>query len=140
MRLLQYSNIGDLMITNFVRNDIPHYAILSHRWLDATEEPTFEDLTKGTGQGKPGYEKLRFCGEQARQNGLKYFWVDTCCINKADSSELSQAINSMFRWYRDATRCYVYLSDVSTNKRKSNVDSIDTWDSEFRRSKWFTRG
>ncbi|KAF2810837.1 uncharacterized protein BDZ99DRAFT_441433 [Mytilinidion resinicola] len=141
MRLLRYSNSEELTITNFVDNNaIPPYAILSHRWLDDTEEPTFEDLTKGAGQEKLGYKKLRFCIEQARQNGLQYFWVDTCCIDKADSSELSQAINSMFRWYRDATRCYVYLSDVSTRKRKRNVGSIDTWESEFRKSTWFTRG
>jgi hypothetical protein len=44
-----------------------------------TEEITFEDMTNGTGKNKPGYEKIRFCGEQARQNGLEYFWIDTCC-------------------------------------------------------------
>jgi hypothetical protein len=69
MRLLRHSNTGELTITHFADNDaIPPYAILSHTWLADTEEPTFEDLTKGTGQEKLGYEKLRFFGDQARQN------------------------------------------------------------------------
>lgn len=90
MQLFRYSNTGELTITNFVDKDaIPAYSILSHRWLDAIEEPTFEDLTMRTEQEKLDYEKLLFCGEPARQNGLQYFWVDTCCIDKADSSELS---------------------------------------------------
>jgi hypothetical protein len=141
MRLLKYNNTGELTITNFISKDIiPPYAILSHRWLAETEEPTFKDLTNRTRQEKPGYEKLQFCGEQARQNDLQYFWVDTCCIDKENPAELSQAINSMFRWYRNATRCYVYLSDVSTRKRKRNESSRDTWESDFRKSEWFTRG
>ncbi|KAF2727861.1 NACHT-domain-containing protein [Polyplosphaeria fusca] len=76
---------------------------------------------------KPGYEKIRFCAEQARQDGLEYFWIDSC------------SINSMFRWYRNADRCYVYLSDVSTAKRKVNGDVCE-WEAAFRRSRWFTRG
>ena len=122
MRFLLHSETGKFSLTeDLVGNDsIPPYAILSHRWLADTEEPTFEptfeDLTNGTGKEKLGYEKIRFCGEQARQDGLQYFWVDTCCINTAEDAEHSQAINSMFRWYRNATRCYVYLSDVSIDK------------------------
>jgi len=86
---------------------------------------------------KAGYEKIQFCGEQARRDGLQYFWVDTCCINKSSSAELTEAINSMFRWYREATKCYVYLSDVSRPAVKINDMA---WESEFRESKWFTRG
>jgi hypothetical protein len=72
---------------------------------------------------------------------LKYFWVDTCCIDKSSSAELSEAINSMFRWYQKATRCYVYLSDVSIRKRKaSDTSAVCTRESAFRASKWFTRG
>ena len=51
---------------------------------------------------------------------MEYFWVDTCCINKADFTELLEAINSIFRWYRNAAKYYVYLSDVSTTKRKAS--------------------
>lgn len=57
--------------------------------------------------------KIRFCSTQAAADGLQYFWVDTCCIDKSTSDELSTAINSMFRWYQGAAKCYVYLSDVS---------------------------
>ena len=121
MRLLLYSDTGDFSLTkDLVDDKIPPYAILSHTWLKDNEEPTFKDLTNGKGKEKLGYEKIRFCGEQARRDGLYYFWVDTCCINKANYTELSHSINSMFRWYRNATRCYVYLSDVWTTKRKSS--------------------
>ncbi|KAF2807589.1 uncharacterized protein BDZ99DRAFT_346461, partial [Mytilinidion resinicola] len=96
----------------------PPYGILSHTWGLDTEEFTFEDMINGTGEKKPGYEKIRFCGEQARQDGLQYIWVDNCCINKKDFPELVNAINSMYLWYHNATRCYVYLSDVSTKKKE----------------------
>ena len=72
-------------------------------------------MIDGTGKNKVGYEKIRFCGEQARRNGLHNFWVDTCYINKSSDRELSEAINSMFCWYLKASKCYVYLADVSTN-------------------------
>jgi hypothetical protein len=109
MRLLRRSKSGEFSFSrNFIGNDtIPPYAILAHTWGADTTEVTFEDLTNGTGKDKPGYEKIRFCGEQAGQDDLEYFWVDTCCINKADFTELSEAINSMFRWYRNAAQCYV---------------------------------
>ncbi|RFU24057.1 hypothetical protein B7463_g12282, partial [Scytalidium lignicola] len=98
-------------------------------------------MINGMGKDKPGYEKIRFCGEQARQDGLLYFWIDTCCINKRNDAELSRSINSMFRWYHNAAKCYVYLSDVSTTKRKaSNQFSELIWEPAFRVSKWFTRG
>jgi hypothetical protein len=140
MRLLQSEDNGNFSLTEFFESAIPNYAILSHRW--GTDEVTFKDLTDGTSKSKAGgYGKIQFCGEQARRDGLKYFWVDTCCIDKSSSAELSEAINSMFRWYQKATRCYVYLSDVSIRKRKASDRSAEcTWESAFRASKWFTRG
>ncbi|KAF2647145.1 HET-domain-containing protein, partial [Lophiostoma macrostomum CBS 122681] len=138
MRLLLRSNTGKFSLTKeFVGDDIiPPYAILSHTWKEG-EEVTFKDLTDGTGQKRAGYEKIRFCGQQAERDGLQYFWVDTCCIDKSSSAELSEAINSMFRWYRDAAKCYVYLSDVSV----SGIDEFRRrWKPEFKRSRWFTRG
>ncbi|KAI1621217.1 hypothetical protein EDD37DRAFT_659562 [Exophiala viscosa] len=135
------SETDTFSLTEHDDDRIPPYAILSHRWLEDTEEPTFEDLENGTADKKLGYEKIRFCGEQARRDGLQYFWVDTCCINKTNHAELSQAINSMFRWYRNATRCYVYLSDVpSPLSRTSKEFNPQSWDSDFWKSKWFTRG
>jgi len=136
IRLLQYNNDGEFSLTTFFGDEIPEkYAILSHTW--GAEEVTFEDLQGGTGTRKAGYNKIRFCGEQARRDGLQYFWVDTCCIDKSSSAELSEAINSMFRWYRQSTKCYAYLSDVL----RSVVNTNDLpWESAFRNSKWFTRG
>ncbi|KAK7190547.1 Vegetative incompatibility protein HET-E-1-like protein 15 [Paraphaeosphaeria sporulosa] len=113
MRLLQYSENGELSIHSFDDGAIPPYAILSHTWGADGDEVTFADLETGGGRTKPGYKKIVFCGKQARHDGFQYFWIDTCCINKTDKAELAFAIRSMFRWYRNAARCYVYLSDVS---------------------------
>ncbi|TGO52552.1 hypothetical protein BCON_0139g00180 [Botryotinia convoluta] len=138
MHLLEYNNGGRFdLIRNLAGSDIPEYAILSHTWGADTDELTFQDLVNNTGQNKSGYRKLQFCGEQAKRDGLQYFWVDTCCIDKSSSAELQEAINSMFRWYQKATKCYVYLSDVSTNGLNQANSS---WQSIFKKSRWFTRG
>ncbi|TGO17002.1 hypothetical protein BPAE_0455g00010 [Botrytis paeoniae] len=113
IRLLQRKPDGEIVFREPTSGEVPPYAILSHTWGPNDEEVTFEDILNGTGEVKPGYEKIRFCGEQARQDGLEYFWIDTCCINKSNNAELSRSINSMFCWYRNAARCYVYLLDVS---------------------------
>ncbi|KAF2731912.1 HET-domain-containing protein [Polyplosphaeria fusca] len=141
MRLLQCDGAGGYHLTEPLPNDnaVPRYAILSHTWGADSDEVTFNDFTDGTGTDKSGYEKIRFCAEQAKQDGLDHFWIDTCCIDKENKAELSHAINSMFRWYRNAARCYVYLPDVSTAKQKANSDTSE-WESAFRKSKWFTRG
>jgi len=138
MRLLKYTGDGEFSLNEFFEADIPRYAILSHRW--EAEEVTLKNLTDGTGKKMAGYGKIQFCGEQARRDGLKYFWVDTCCIDKSNSTELAEAINSMFRWYRDATKCYVYLSDFSRFYSDSADKFKEVWKSTFRKSKWFTRG
>jgi len=136
MRLLECVN-GKLRLTIDLARDIPEYAILSHTWGLDSEEVTFRDLVDGTGENKTGYEKIRFCAEQARRDGLQYFWVDTCCIDKSNNTELSTAINSMFRWYHNAARCYVYLSGISAAGRKSSAIIRDP---AFRTHRWFTRG
>ncbi|KAH9203227.1 hypothetical protein DL95DRAFT_350087 [Leptodontidium sp. 2 PMI_412] len=140
MRLLQYNNDGDFSLTQVFESEIPTYAMLSHRW--EVEEVTFDDLMDGTGKTKAGYKKIRFCGEQARRDRIQYFWVDTCCIDKTNNTELAEAINSMFRWYRDAAKCYVYLSDVleSVSVTDDNFHLLLPWEPAFRASKWFTRG
>jgi len=143
MRLLTYTDDGKLSITaDLVDEDtMPPYAILSHTWGLDVDEVTFEDLASNAGKDKPGYKKIRFCEEQARQDGLQYFWIDTCCIDKANKAEFSHAIRSMFRWYRKATKCYVYLSDVSSSSLKASGETNPPlWESEFRKSRWFTRG
>lgn len=142
MRLLERGDDGELRLTKRFLDDaiseIPPYAILSHTWGD--EEVLFKDLEAGTEDGtarkKAGYTKIQFCGDQAWRDGLKYFWIDTCCIDKSDASELQHALNSMFRWYRGAAKCYVYLTDVST----CSLDDKSSWELAFKASKWFTRG
>ena len=140
MRLLEHLPNGDFRLTEkFLHDVIPQYAILSHTW--GSEEVTYEDMVEASGRNKAGYEKIQFCGEQAAINGLRYFWVDTCCIKKSSDSELSESLNSMFRWYHRAEKCFVYLCDVSTRKRKrGNKDMQETWEQTFRKSRWFTRG
>jgi hypothetical protein len=138
MRLLAYNNEGEFSLADFF-DDVPEYAILSHRW--GAEEVTFKDLMDGTGKSKAGYGKIQFCGEQARRDGLQYFWVDTCCIDKSNNTELAEAINCMFRWYQGATKCYVYLSDVSRPPFDIDDKSNELpWEATFRKSRWFTRG
>lgn len=141
MRLLQYSESGELSIHCFDDGDIPPYAILSHTWGADGDEVTFADLQTGGGKTKPGYEKILFCGRQARRDSLQYFWIDTCCIDKTNKAELVFAIRSMFRWYRNAAQCYVYLSDVQKRKRKACDRATGlSWEPAFRSSRWFTRG
>jgi hypothetical protein len=126
MHLLRSEN-DRCFLTEFHGKNIPRYAILSHTWGSDCDEVTFKDIRDGTGRNKVGYNKIRFCVEQATKDKLEYFWIDTCCIDKTSSAELQEAINSMFRWYQEAVKCYVYLSDVKDN------DSFQT-------SRWFTRG
>ena len=140
MRLLSWRTDDDFELTTFDDESLPPYAILSHTWADS-QEVTFADLEAGIGKEKAGYAKLRFCGQRAAKDNLKYFWVDTCCINKATSDEISTAINSMFRWYRRAVKCYVFLSDVALPDNVTDPKLYPiTWGNAFQNSRWFTRG
>jgi Heterokaryon incompatibility protein (HET) len=141
MRLLQLEDDGEFSLVEYVGKNAPRYAILSHTWGVDHEEVTFRDLTEGTGKNKAGYRKLTFCAKQAAHDGLQFFWVDTCCIDKSSSAELSEAINSMFQWYHRADKCYVYLSVVSIGGPvQGDLSSQQTWKAAFQRSRWFTRG
>jgi hypothetical protein len=139
MRLLECIDDKFRLTENRIR-DLPQYAILSHTWGADNEEVSYRDLLDGTGQHKTGYKKIEFCAEQARRDGLQYFWVDTCCIDKSNFTELHEAINSMFRWYQNAARCYVYLADVSYTASNSSRQSEFGWEPAFLASRWFTRG
>ncbi|KAI1210057.1 HET-domain-containing protein [Annulohypoxylon truncatum] len=129
MRLL---NCRTLKMKEFFDDNLPSYAILSHTWGD--DEVSYQDFqSKFRRRRKLGFKKIkRFC-TKAASTGNEWVWVDTCCIDKASSAELSEAINSMFHWYRRSHQCFVYLSDVdqSVNKVKGSV---------LRNSRWFTRG
>jgi tetratricopeptide (TPR) repeat protein len=133
MRLLHFNDVRKLVSTDFSGKQIPPYAILSHRWNGDTEV-LFEDLENDAWDKKLGGRKIEFCAEQAAQDQLEYFWIDTCCIDKWNLRELSKAINSMFEWYQKAAKCYVFLTDVSA------PTATDTWEESFRASEWFTRG
>ncbi|KAJ0116662.1 WD40 repeat-like protein [Diaporthe amygdali] len=137
MRLLKRNAAGEIYLTrDLLNDDIPRYAILSHTW--GSDEVLFQDLKDGTGKNKIGHDKIRFCVDQAWNDGLYFCWVDTCCIDKSNSVELQEAINSMFYWYQKAAKCYVYLADVST----PTMDAADnsSWALAFQRSRWFKRG
>lgn len=142
MRLLKCADGKDLSLTgNLPPDEIPPYAILSHTWGPNSDEVTYRDLMDRAGKDKAGYKKIQFCAEQAKRDGLEHFWVDTCCIDKSDPIEVQRSINSMFRWYRDATRCYVYLSNTSiTDGERNGRQPEPAWDSTLRGHRWFTRG
>lgn len=114
--------------------DSPQYAILSHTW--GAHEVVFQDVKGGTEHTKSpeSRTKITKACEQARQDGYEYIWIDTCCIDKSNSSELSESINSMYTWYREAAICYAYLA--------AGPDGLDTPDkkSRFRKNRWFMRG
>ncbi|TRX93584.1 hypothetical protein FHL15_005556 [Xylaria flabelliformis] len=139
MRLLSRDDTGLFSLEEYLSSaTIPPYAILSHTW--SPDEVTYEDLTSRTYLHKHGYRKIRFCAEQAERDRLRHFWVDTCCIDKSSSAELSESINSMFGWYRNASKCYAYLEDVSGPiPRDRDQDNSRNWRLQFQRSRWFTR-
>ncbi|KAF2786713.1 HET-domain-containing protein, partial [Melanomma pulvis-pyrius CBS 109.77] len=140
IRLLQRKPDGEIVLREPTSGDVPAYAILSHTW--GKDEVIFQDMEVNADMSKTvskaGWRKIEFCAKQVAADGLQYFWVDTCCIDKKNAVELGAAINSMFRWYQNATRCYVYLSDVS--KPDNEVDGERAWEKAFRTSRWFTRG
>jgi hypothetical protein len=139
MRLLSIAIDGRLSWTNHPVNDqIPPYAILSHTWegqeVAYKDLRNYKDIQEVNANLKGGYRKIFFCAAQAKRDNLDYFWVDTCCIDKANNTELSKAINSMFRWYQKAKKCYVFLSDVENDTSEGDCESA------FRQSRWFNRG
>ncbi|KAK0380945.1 hypothetical protein CLIM01_01701 [Colletotrichum limetticola] len=129
------------------------YAILSHTW--GSDEVTFRsfqalglasDTAPGPGSGSAdaadqirstnGFRKIRDAANLAKSHRHRYLWADTCCIDKTSSAELSESINSMYRWYEKAAICYAFLSDVEPVSAQSPFAK----DSSFQNSRWFTRG
>ncbi|KXT00089.1 hypothetical protein AC578_5789 [Pseudocercospora eumusae] len=143
MRLI---DIETLELHDF--EDPPPYAILSHRWTN--DEISFQSFSTPGQRHGPGFNKIRdFCAflklyphltERVEWNQttktretikVRWAWVDTCCIDKRNSAELSETINSMWRYYRDARFCVAYLSDVP---------ETEDFEASFISSEWFKRG
>ncbi|AEO64625.1 9df33e65-a608-457b-8d0c-f02dfb23ae30 [Thermothielavioides terrestris] len=144
----------------FVGAQIPPYAILSHTWAD--EEVTLQQLQHGASAGpgtaaamslqaRAGFRKVQqTCALARTRDGLAYAWVDTCCIDKRSSAELTEAINSMYAWYRDAAVCYVFLSDLEPSAFAAGAGGASAGGGseaaadELARAlpacRWFTRG
>jgi hypothetical protein len=108
MRLI---NTRTWLFEEFIGEDIPEYAILSHTW--GADEVSYQDYTSGTQTSKSGYRKIKKTCVLAAEAGIRHVWIDTCCIDKKSSAELSEAINSMYRWYEQSKICYAFLSDLS---------------------------
>ncbi|KAJ4294576.1 hypothetical protein N0V90_008267 [Kalmusia sp. IMI 367209] len=130
MRLI---NCTTLQFEEFFGKLIPRYAVLSHTW--EKHEISYKDYY-GVDELKlkPGAQKIFKTCDIATQNGYNYVWIDTCCIDKSSSAELTEAINSMFKWYRRAARCIVYLSDLDSAALSPDLSA------DFGRCRWFTRG
>ncbi|KAL8890273.1 MAG: hypothetical protein Q9215_002561 [Flavoplaca cf. flavocitrina] len=116
------------------------YAILSHTWGDG--EVLFEDLPKPVSKELPGHRKIEQSCALARSQNWDTIWIDTCCINKSSSAELSEAINSMYAWYRRSSVCYVYLSDFSLSVDDHGASGIrnSAFRDDFKKCRWFSRG
>ena len=125
-------NIQTLELEDFIEGQIPSYAILSHRW--GPEEPNFKEVFKNrANKAGRGYRKIAEASRVAAGFNVEYIWIDTCCIDRKSSADLSEAINSMFSWYEKAKVCIAYLEDINCAR------SSPLFDTSFQNSVWFTR-
>lgn len=136
MRLLRTDLNSGLCITEFDSEQTPSYAILSHTWEDG--EVLFSDVRDQTYAHKAGHLKIQSACEQAQKDGYDYIWIDTCCIDKTSSAELSEAINSMWTYYQESRKCYAYLSDVTVVGELENREK--SLDLTLAQARWFKRG
>lgn len=131
MRLL---NVYTLKIDEFFENDIPQYSILSHTW--GQDEASFEQWTADPNPAtstKRGFMKALSACELSRRDGFQYTWIDTVCINKMNNVELTEAMNSMFKWYQASAVCYAHLEDLQQQPAAARMRQLPT-------CRWFTRG
>ena len=144
MRLI---NRATLQREEFFDSQVPRYPILSHTW--DTQEVSFQQLREDLQQWRihheplrdyfcdpsrpappPGWKKIIDCCRLAHSQGFQWVWIDTCCIDKTSSAELSEAINSMYKWYQKADVCYAFLSDFRKKDGRAGLATC----------RWFTRG
>ncbi|KAK4224295.1 hypothetical protein QBC38DRAFT_511856 [Podospora fimiseda] len=100
------------------------------------EEVTFQDFHSADREKKNGFKKILGCCQQAQRDRISWTWIDTCCIDKTSSAELSEAINSMYAWYRDSQVCYVFLEDVAFKFSWLESGRMGT---AFEHAGWFER-
>ncbi|KAK5994455.1 Vegetative incompatibility protein HET-E-1 [Cladobotryum mycophilum] len=131
MRLL---NTSSLKLQEFDDESLPTYVILSHTW--GQDEVLFDNIQDNTAAGRKGYAKVLACCQKAAKEGFEWVWIDTCCINKASSAELSDAINSMYKWYKWSAICYAYLQDITDDSSSSSSRKF----TDISKSRWFKRG
>ena len=114
----------------FSPGKIPPYVILSHRWED--KEVSYKDLTEPIRDPLTlkEWKKLRSFCSLAEKDGWEWVWMDTCCIDKSSSAELSEAVNSMYQWYQQAKFCVAYLADISIAKDETGFKRKRFWESE----------
>ncbi|KAF5501614.1 Vegetative incompatibility protein HET-E-1 [Colletotrichum siamense] len=128
-----------LKLQEIVDPSTANYAILSHTWEH--DEVSFQDISDlDSARKKAGFSKISNTCELARQRSIPYAWVDTCCIDKSSSAELSEAINSMFQWYKLSVVCFVYLSDFTFDIPFSSFTAYTAEEKALSSSRWFTRG
>lgn len=140
MRLLDTKKLEVVL----VREDaIPPYAILSHTW--GPNEVSLQDMNgfraKTKQRNREGFKKIIGAAKLAASHTYRWIWIDTCCIDKTSSAELSEAINSMYRWYENARVCYAYIEDSPTDQHEANSNleaHPDTW--TLQNARWATRG
>lgn len=139
MRLI---NVHTEKLEEFFGSDIPPYAILSHRW--GSDEVSFQDIDAPGWEYKAGSKNITYAKNEAKRDDLNYLWIDTCCIDKSSSAELSEAINSMFQWYSRSEICYAFLEDVCNSDSTDELEFPDYIDDDptlsLENSMWFTRG
>lgn len=104
----------------FIRSDVPGYAILSHCWGEnEVMLQDYDNIDKDSAhfQTGPKFKRIRDCCQLAFDHDIDWASVDTCCIAKTSSAELSEAIDSMFAWYKSALLCYALLEDAPASGR-----------------------
>ncbi|KAJ4376347.1 hypothetical protein N0V83_001630 [Neocucurbitaria cava] len=134
MRLLHTSTLE----VEYFLQSTPKYVILSHTWGE--EEVSLQDIQSGSAPSKKGYAKITACCKKAAEDGFSYCWIDTCCIDKTSSAELSESINSMYMYYKNSSICYAYIADFDIERGHSpSLNDINA-PHGLGSQRWFSRG
>ena len=107
------------------------WIMFSHTWEG--KEPTFLDVNRVGSIEELDKSSLndklrRFC-QTVCEDGYRWAWSDTCCIDKSTSAILSQSLISMYTWYAEAAATLVHLADVLSESELGDLT----------KSRWMTR-